>query len=47
MHEERRVPAQGPGPLARLVAFIVTAGLAWAIAVAICAWLLGLVFARG
>ncbi len=37
----------GPGPLARLIAFIVSAGLAWAIAVAVSAWLLGLVFARG
>jgi hypothetical protein len=33
--------------MARLVAFVVSVGLAWAIAVAVCAWLLGLVFARG
>ncbi len=49
MHEPPR-PAgdpNGPGPLARLVAFIVSAGLAWAIALAVAAWLLGLVFARG
>ncbi|HYZ93822.1 MAG TPA: hypothetical protein VFA34_15730 [Actinomycetota bacterium] len=37
----------GPGPLARLVAFVVSAGLAWAIVLAVVAWLLGLVFARG
>jgi hypothetical protein len=33
--------------LAQLIAFIVSAGLVWAIALAICAWLFGLVFARG
>jgi hypothetical protein len=51
MHEQREVqPASagaGPGPMARLIAFIVSAGLAWAIVLAVCAWLLGLVFARG
>jgi hypothetical protein len=37
----------GPGPLARLIAFIVSVGLAWAITIAVLAWLIGLVFARG
>lgn len=45
-HPEHRVAA-GPGPLARLVAFVVSAGLAWAIALAVCAWLIGLVVTRG
>lgn len=51
MHEPRpdyrASDTPGPGPLARLIAFIVSAGLAWAIGVAVCAWLIGLVFARG
>jgi hypothetical protein len=37
----------GAGPLGRLVSLIVTVGLAWALTVAITAWLLGLFLARG
>jgi hypothetical protein len=37
----------GPGPLARLIAVIITAGLAWAIVIAVGAWLVGLLIARG
>jgi hypothetical protein len=51
MHERGpSIPARqppGPGPLARLIAFIVSVGLAWAITIAVFAWLIGLVFARG
>lgn len=47
MHQPRPRPEAGPGPLARLIAFVVSAGLSWAIAVAVCAWLIGLVFTRG
>jgi uncharacterized RDD family membrane protein YckC len=50
MHEgptAYRAAEPGPGPLARLIAFVVSAGLAWAIVLAVVAWLLGLVFARG
>ena len=39
--------SQSPGPLARVIAFVITVGLAWAIIVAVAAWLLGLAFARG
>ena len=38
---------RGPGSLARLLSVIVSVGLAWALAVAITAWLLGLFLARG
>ena len=41
------VVREGPGPLARVIAYVVSVGLAWAIVVAVVAWLLGLVFARG
>ena len=37
----------GTGSLARLISVIVSVGLAWALAVAITAWLLGLFLARG
>jgi hypothetical protein len=40
-------PPSGPGPFARLVALVITAGLAWAIVVALGAWLIGLLIARG
>ncbi|MEX0874229.1 MAG: hypothetical protein WD646_05875 [Actinomycetota bacterium] len=39
--------SSGPGPLARVLALIVSVGLAWAIALALTAWLLGLFLARG
>lgn len=38
---------RGPGPLGRLVSLIITVGLAWALTVAITAWLLGLFLTRG
>jgi hypothetical protein len=37
----------GPGPLARVIALVISVGLAWAIAVALSAWLLGLFLTRG
>lgn len=37
----------GPGPLARLVSIVITIGLAWALTVAVTAWLLGLFLSRG
>ncbi len=44
----RRPPApSGPGPLARVIALVISVGLAWAIAVALSAWLLGLFLTRG
>ena len=44
----QRPPApSGPGPLARVIALVISVGLAWAIAVALSAWLLGLFLARG
>ena len=46
MHEPH-VAHTGPGPLARLIAFVVSVGLAWAITIAVVAWLIGLVFSRG
>jgi hypothetical protein len=36
-----------PGTLGRLISVIVSVGLAWALVVAITAWLLGLFLARG
>jgi len=36
-----------PGPLARVIALVISVGLAWAIAVALSAWLLGLFLTRG
>lgn len=36
-----------PGPLGRLLSIIVSVGLAWALTVAITAWLLGLFLTRG
>lgn len=33
--------------MGRLIAFVVSVGLAWAITIAVVAWLIGLVFARG
>jgi hypothetical protein len=35
------------GALARLISLVITVGLAWALAVAVTAWLLGLFLARG
>lgn len=43
----RPQPAAGPGPLGRLVALIITIGLAWAIVVAVAAWVIGLLISRG
>jgi hypothetical protein len=45
----QRVPRarRRPGALARLISLIVSVGLAWALVVAITAWLLGLFLARG
>ncbi|MEX2393710.1 MAG: hypothetical protein WD826_04440 [Actinomycetota bacterium] len=43
-------PAPGtpkPAPMARLISLIITVGLAWALTVAITAWLLGLFLTRG
>ncbi|MCI0346350.1 MAG: hypothetical protein L0221_13055, partial [Chloroflexi bacterium] len=37
----------GPGSLARLISVIISVGLAWALVVAITAWVLGLFLARG
>lgn len=39
--------APRPGSLARLISVIVSVGLAWALTVAVTAWLLGLFLARG
>jgi hypothetical protein len=36
-----------PGSLGRLISVIVSVGLAWALVIAITAWLLGLFLARG
>jgi hypothetical protein len=44
---EPRPTRRAPGALARLVSLIVSVGLAWALTVAITAWLLGLFLARG
>jgi len=43
----RPLAPSGPGPLARVIALVISVGLAWAIAVALSAWLLGLFLARG
>ena len=56
VHEPVQRPAQpqpppavpsGPSPLARVIALVISVGLAWAIAVALSAWVLGLFLARG
>lgn len=36
-----------PGALGRLISLVISVGLAWALVVAITAWLLGLLLARG
>lgn len=36
-----------PGALGRLVSLVISVGLAWALVVAITAWLLGLLLGRG
>jgi hypothetical protein len=36
-----------PGDIGRLISLIVSVGLAWALTVAITAWLLGLFLSRG
>lgn len=44
------MPAQTrtrPGSLGRLISLVISVGLAWALVVAITAWLLGLLLARG
>jgi hypothetical protein len=43
----RATKRRRPGPLGRLVSLIISVGLAWALVVAITAWLLGLFLARG
>jgi hypothetical protein len=40
-------PRRRPAALGRLISLIITVGLAWALTVAITAWVLGLFLSRG